>query len=456
MNFYDRFIKVFRTLLPAPFTIAVILTFITFIIALFFGKLEHNKGLELLSYWDKGLWDTGLMKFAMQMMLMLVLGHVLALTKPAHAVINAVVKQANSTEGAAAMVAFMTMLVALFNWGLGLIFGAILARKMAEHAMQSGIRINYPILGAAGYSGLMVWHGGFSGSSLAKVAEPGHLRSLVDNTGIPGITSSVPNFIGYDQTVFSGMNISVSILLLTLVPAVLYLTGKRLRPTEINLQIHFEPAKLDLVQGAERLDHSRILGIGTGSIILFYAFYKMFVVTGFSRFFTPDNINLLLFGMGLIMHRSLYYFVKAVESAIGGAAGILIQFPIYFGIMGMMKGAGLVDAFSEYIASVSTTNTFPVFTFISAAIVNIFVPSGGGQWAIQGPILVQAATELSASLPKNIMAFAYGDQVSNMLQPFWALPLLGITGLKAKEILPYTLLIMLVGITIFLGCLVLF
>ena len=142
--------------------------------------------------------------------------------------------------------------------------------------------------------------------------------------------------------------------------------------------------------------------------------------------------------------------------AITGASGILIQFPLYFGIMGIMNHSGMVDIMSDFFVNISNETTFPIFTFISAGIVNVFVPSGGGQWAVQGPIIVQAATDLGISLPKSIMALAYGDQLTNMLQPFWALPLLGITGLKAKDILPYTLILFLAGGLIFLTGLVLF
>ena len=124
--------------------------------------------------------------------------------------------------------------------------------------------------------------------------------------------------------------------------------------------------------------------------------------------------------------------------------------------MGIMSHSGLIEIMSDFFVSISNENTFPLFTFLSAGIVNIFVPSGGGQWAVQGPIIVEAANQLGVSIPKSIMALAYGDQLTNMLQPFWALPLLGITGLKAKEILPYTLILLLVGAFVFITGLILF
>ena len=446
MSLTNKFVKVYKALLPSPFTIAIVLSFFAFITALIFGtgKEGEFKPYTILTYWENGLWNSGLLVFAMQMMLMLVLGHVLALSQPVNNFIQKVTKHLDSTPKAAAVVTLLTMLVAFFNWGLGLIFGAIMARKVAEEALRQNWKINYPLIGAAGYSGLMVWHGGFSGSSLAKIAEPGHLASLT-----PDI-AGLPDSIDYGQTVFSNMNITASIALLTIVPLAMYWLGKRSASTTYILDSHFTLDQIELVEGAERLDHSRVLGYSIGGIILGYILYKMFWILGFVHFFTPNNINLMLLGLGIMFHQNLFYFLKAVDEAITGAAGILIQFPLYFGIMGIMRDSELITQFSEYVASVASPDSFTFFTFFSAGIVNILVPSGGGQWAIQGPLLIETATEIGAPLSKNILAFAYGDQLTNMLQPFWALPLLGITGLKAKQILPYSLFLFCVALPIFL------
>ncbi|NDB04124.1 MAG: short-chain fatty acid transporter, partial [Flavobacteriaceae bacterium] len=217
------------------------------------------------------------------------------------------------------------------------------------------------------------------------------------------------------------------------------------------------PDHPEILTGAERLDHSRILASFFALVILGAVLVKAFYLNDrLLAIFTPNNINFLLLGLALLLHRSFARFLKAMEEAIGGVSGILLQFPLYFGIMGIMNSSGLVEMMSTFFVSVSNDFSFPIFTFISAGIVNIFVPSGGGQWAVQGPIIVQSAMELGIPLNKCIMALAYGDQVTNMLQPFWALPLLGITGLKAKEIVPYTLLLFLLGSGIFLLSLALF
>jgi short-chain fatty acids transporter len=164
----------------------------------------------------------------------------------------------------------------------------------------------------------------------------------------------------------------------------------------------------------------------------------------------------MLLGLSLLLHRSIQQFLHGIQSAVGDISGILIQFPLYFGILGIMKQSGLIILFSDYLIEFADASSLPIYTFLSAGLVNFFVPSGGGQWAIQGPVLLQAAQELGADIPKTVMAMSYGDQLTNMLQPFWALPLLGITKLKAHEILPYTFLFFLLGGCIFFSVLFVF
>jgi len=463
MSFSDKYSKLFKYLLPTPFTIAIVLTIITFFIALFVTLPStasvSSYSVDLLKFWEEGVWNSGLMVFAFQMMLMLILGHVLALTKPVDNVISLAVKSCNSTAKAAALVTLLTVLVSLFNWGLGLIFGAIFARKVGEHAKKNLIDINYPLIGAAGYSGLMVWHGGLSGSSLAKVAEKNHLKDMMAGIFNEAQVAALPEKISYWETVGSPMNITVMILLIVTLPLVMYWVGKK--STSVNFQLtesHKEINKKEVITGAEKLDHSSIFSILFGSIIFLYIIYKIIVEYQLNvlAFFTPNNINLLLFALAILLHKNFISFLGAIDDAISGASGILIQFPLYFGIMGIMRSSGLVNEISEFFVQISTQTTYPIFTFLSAGLVNIFVPSGGGQWAVQGPIIIQAASDLGLSLPKSIMALAYGDQLTNMLQPFWALPLLGITELKAKEILPYTLFLMVIGAIIFIGSLLIF
>ena len=462
MNLAQTIERVFKKVLPSPFTIAILLTIISFILALTFTQncliSNWEQSLILLGYWEKGLWNSSLLVFAFQMMLMLVLGHTLALSKPIDRLISHITAYCNSTAKAAYLVCLLTILVSFFNWGLGLIFGAIFARKVAENAKAKNLKIHYPIIGASAYSGLMVWHGGISGSAPIKAAEPGHLKSLMSGLYNSDELTKLPDQVGFSETVFSNMNLYISLIILVLLPCFMYLVGKKSKPQNFHLsKMSIAPQKQH-IEGAEKLDESKVLGISFGAIILLYAFYKAVILPeSFNlNFINPNFINFSLLGLAIVMHGKFTKFLNALENAIGGAAGILIQFPLYFGIMGLMKHSGMITQLSEFFVSISTEITFPIFTFMSAGLVNIFVPSGGGQWAIQGPIIIEASQQLGLSLPKNIMALAYGDQLTNMLQPFWALPLLGITGLKAKEILPYTLLLMLLGAVVYISGLLLF
>ncbi|MGB0916257.1 MAG: short-chain fatty acid transporter [Flavobacteriales bacterium] len=462
MSLSSSFEKAFKTLLPAPFTIAVILTLVTMVLALALTNSEAtgiDRGIEILTFWEKGIWNSGLMVFAMQMMLILVLGHTLALTKPADAIISFATRFCTNTASAAGVVTFLTIIVGLFNWGFGLIFGAILARKVGEHAAKNNLNLNYPLIGAAGYSGLMVWHGGISGSAPIKVAEQGHITSLMKDIVSPEQLSLLPDPVLFSETVFGNMNLTVTMLVLIVLPLFMFFLGKRSDKQTKLPSISKSESTIDTqVSGAERLDNSNLFALGFGLLILAYSVYSAihsFPEKGLG-FINPNYINLLLLGLGVTFHGSFKNFLAAIDQAIGGAAGILIQFPLYFGIMGIMNSSGLVNTFSDFFVSISNETTFPIFTLISAGIVNVFVPSGGGQWGVQGPIILQAASELGVSIPKSIMALAYGDQLTNMLQPFWALPLLGITGLKAKEILPYTVALMAVGLLLYITVLLIF
>lgn len=452
----DQLIARLRWLLPTPFTIALLLTAIAFAVA-FFSTLPELTSVErvmrLANAWEEGLWNAPLLVFAMQMMLMLVLGHTLALSAPvARGVDFLAQRAAKSTAHAAAMVCFFTLLMGLFNWGFGLVFGAILARQVAEVASRKSMRLNFPLIGAAGYSGMLIWHGGLSGSSLIKAAEPGHLESLVAGVLADEKLAAVPSTLGFGETAFSAMNGTATLALLLLLPAVLFWVGRR-APGVVNSSLaqgsQGEVASQPL-QGAERLDHSRFLAMGFGALLLLMALVKALGAGNVAlSFITPNWINLVLLGAALLLHGSVSRFLEAIDQAIGGASGILVQFPLYFGVMGLIVGSGLVSQFSLFMMQWSTTETYPLITFFSAAVVNVFVPSGGGQWALQGPLIVSAAMEMNVPLGKSILAMAYGDQLTNMLQPFWALPLLGITRLKAREIAPYTLLMMLVAGLVF-------
>ncbi len=449
---------VFRRYLPSPFTIAVLLTLFTILLA-WIATDAPESGSHLgsvLSHWESGIWNTGLLVFAYQMMLILVLGHVLVLSRPVEKLIQKITGLVSNPANAALLVALPTMLVSFFNWGLGLIFGALLARKVGEYSQEAGIPVNYPLVGACGYLGLMVWHGGISGSAPIKASEEGHITELMQLTGNKELLSALPGSIPTSLTIFSTSNLLTFAAVLVAISGIAYYLGRNTNSTPTSLPaLTMEKVQETEAIGSEKLDRSPWLSAVFGLLILgvFCLQYTSFLL---ALDITPNMLNFFMLGLALLLHGSLANFGRAVEGAIGDTAGILIQFPLYFGIMGIMAGTGMISDISDFFGSVANSTTLPILTFFSAGLVNVFVPSGGGQWAVQGPLVLESALQLGVPLPKALMALAYGDQVTNMLQPFWALPLLAITKLKASEILPYTLIFMLVGSVIYLAGLLLF
>ena len=448
----------FKKFIPSPFAIAVLLTIFTILLALIFTKPNMigfgDYTVDILQYWEQGIWSSAMLEFAYQMMLILVLGHVLVLSRPVSNLIMKITRYCNDTATSAAIVACLTMLVAFFNWGLGLIFGALLARKIAEHAQQNNLKLNYPIVGASGYMGMMVWHGGISGSAPIKINEVGHLSNMMTNNSFE-FMHKLPSSIDFSQTIFSLSNLLIFSVILVVISGMFYVLGKNSQPTEIMLSQYKINQDENISTKTDRLDNSRILATIFGLLIIITFFYQYFDAIKTLNI-TPNLINFFMLGLGILFHGSFKNFTNAVGESIADISGILIQFPLYFGIMGIMSSSGMVTQISDFFVSFSTDTTLPIVTFFSAGLVNIFVPSGGGQWVIQGPIVIESALKLGVPLNKAIMALAYGDQITNMLQPFWALPLLGITKLKAKEILPYTLIAMFVGSIIYIFGILLF
>jgi short-chain fatty acids transporter len=420
------------------------------IVAAFFA-LFVSEPLQVVSAWSDGLWNPKLMRFGFQSMFMLVLGHVLALSKPVRAFLDAVVDVAVKTpKYSAAYVALLAMTLGWLNWGLGLVAGALVAKAVIDRKIA-----NPGLIGAAGYMGLLVWHSGLSGSAPLKVAESGHLASLYP-AGEKWPTP-IPDTISISETVFNSWNFTITILVMLSIVVLFVWLGSTVKKGDVQVKKvdEIEEGKVTQINSiASWLDHGRFLALGFGGVTVATAIW-LAVGEGASMglsFITPDWINLVLLGVALIAHGSISKLVSALDKAIGGAAGILLQFPIYFGIMGIVTGTGLADVLAGALVNSTSISTLPIAIFGSSGLLNVFVPSGGGQWAVQGPLIIEACNSMGLPLKKGIMAMAYGDQWTNMLQPFWALPLLGITGLKAKDILPYTMAALVVaGIVFVLG-----
>lgn len=461
--------NVFQRTAPDPFALAIFLTLLTALLALTVGDLSGFGGadtpawVKLVDAWgaEGGLWN--FLEFGMQMCLILVTGHALASTKPVRAMIDWLARRPRSTAQAAALIGLVAAVTGLINWGLGLIVGALFAREVGRALHRRNIRAHYPLLCAAGFMGLLVWHGGLSGSAPLTMTKPDAAAAVLPEQYVAQLTGEG---IGLSETIFSPMNLFVTGGLLLGIPLLLSMLAPR-QESDIQAIDQFKVPIAESdgdVAGAaaprsvpDRIDTSFIVawllalpllaafiryGYVTGGAASESGFAKVSATfRGFNRL-GLNEINVIMFALGLFLHGSPRAYMNAVTDGARGCAGIIIQFPLYAGIMAMMVAAGLVTTCAHWFTDIGNSTSIPVLSFCSAGIVNLFVPSGGGQWGIQGPVALEAGLEAGIAPGKMIMAVAYGDQLTNMLQPFWALPLLGITGVRARDIVGYTVVIM--------------
>ncbi len=426
-----------RRWMPDPMLFAILLTFVTYAMGLVFTQ---SGPFQMIQHWYAGFWD--LLAFAMQMSLILVTGHALATSPLIRRGIEKLAEIPSSQAGAIFLVGLTAAIASWINWGLGIIIGALIAREVGRSGHARGIPMHYPLLGAAGYAGFLTWHGGLSGSAPLLIATKGHF--LFAQIGI----------IPTSETLFSVMNIIISIALVVLIPVTCMLMAPR---EQIKTITDIDPSlvenrkaaqtTLQEVVIADRIENSRLISWIIGLAGMLYVVWY-FATKGFQLDLNIVNFTFLF--LGILFQGTPANYIAATRDGARACAGIIVQFPFYAGIMGMMKFSGLVAIIAGWFVTISTPATYPIFTFLSAGLVNLFVPSGGGQVAVQGPIMVEAAKTLAVPMNKTLMAVAYGDEWTNMLQPFWALALLGITGLKAREIVGYTMVVLVVSAIIFI------
>ena len=434
-KFTNGCVNVINRWLPDPFLFAIILSIVVFI----FAMLGTGQGpVTMIQAWGNasGFWS--LLAFAMQMALVLVLGSAMASAPVFKRFLARIAAVAKNKRSAIVLTTFVSVICCWLNWGFGLIAGALLAKEMAKRIRD----VDYRLLIASAYSGFVIWHAGLSGSIPLTISG--------------GYTIGEETYqAGMNSTVFHPMNLIMCGLILFLMPFVNY----AMHPDEEHT-ITVDPALLEndvdrvyeIKTPADRIEHSKILWC----IIVVAGFawiiqYFMGVVKAGGSVANALNLNVVNFiflFLGLLMHGNLRRYVDAIGDAAGGSAGVLLQFPFYAGIMGMMvaknaDGVSLAGIISDFFVNISTNTTFPLWTFLSAGIVNFFVPSGGGQWAVQGPIVMPAAAKMGIEPGRAGMAIAWGDQWTNMIQPFWALPALGVAGLSARDIMGFLVIVLL-------------
>ncbi len=447
-KFTNACVRVMNKWLPDAFIFAVILTIIVFIAAM---PAAGANPLQMAMAWGSGVW--GLLAFSMQMALVVVTGTAFATAPIVKRILNAIAKLAKTPAQGVALVVIVSGIANFLNWGFGLIVGALLGRAVARQLNN----VDYRMLIAAGYSGFVIWHAGMSGSIPLALNTAGNLS----DKGMANTGGAVTDLISTSETIFAGWNL-IMIAAVIILTAVLFAVAHP-KPEDTFV---VDPAILQDVEReypkpvtpAEKIENSPILAWIVGICGLVWIIVNFFVKTQINGVMYGkglngldlNSVNFIFLILGLLGHGTPIRYVHATIDAAKGAAGVILQFPFYAGIQAMMvyhagtTGTSLAAVISNFFVSISTTVTFPVWTFLAAGIVNFFVPSGGGQWSVQGPIMMPAGLALGVKPAVTGMAIAWGDQWTNMIQPFWALPALGAAGLGAKDIMGYCVLTLLV------------
>ncbi|AKH97480.1 short-chain fatty acid transporter [Halanaeroarchaeum sulfurireducens] len=436
--------RVIERWMPSPFLFAIILTLVVYVGGI---GIENQGPVRMLEYWNGGFWN--LLTFAMQMVLILATGYVLAYHPRIQSGIRWLARLPSNGAQAVVVVGVSAMVLAWIQWGLGLIIGAILAREVGRQAHERGMAVHYPLLGVAGYMGLgLTWHWGLSGSAPLLMNTPENVfisEGIVDQL----IPTTATIFHPYTLVLLVGAIVYTAVLLYLLSPPASESEGITEFVPEEELTSNADVVKDGDGEGnaqatatpADRLNNSRVLGVILGLFGII-----MTVDSLLSQGLGALNLNVVNFAflfIGLALFTRPNVYQERFTEAVTSTSGVILQFPFYAGIMGMMNQSGLSETLAETLISLSGPTTFPAVAWITAGIANIFVPSGGGEWTVTGPAILEAAQEMGVPYGQAVIAYSVGDAHTNLFQPFWALPLLGITGLRARDMFGYAVTVML-------------
>ena len=441
-------VRLVQRWLPEPFIFAILLTFVAALLAM---PICRQTPLEVVEHWGGGVWN--LLAFAMQMALVLVCGSALAAAPAVKRGIAALARVPKSPAGAIALVTVVSALACWLNWGFGLIVGVVFAKEIARQL--SGV--DYRLLIASAYSGFVVWHAGLSGSIPLTMATPGEALTKATNGAL---TAPVP----VAQTILDPHNLVMVLLVIVAITVANTLMHPKQGAVTVDVSLLSDQSdqsdRLDKSASptpAQRLERSPVLSWLIALMLIVYLVVKL----GFRGGSLDLGAVIMIFlALGLLLHGTPLAYVRAFGKAASGASGIILQFPFYAGIMGIITGVGasgicMGTVIADACIRISNPVTYPLLTFLCAAVLNLFVPSGGGHWAIQAPIMFTAGADLGVDPGLTGTAIAWGDAWTNLIQPFWALPALAIARLSAKDIMGYCLIDLLVsGVIICAGLLV--
>ena len=416
--------------MPDAWVIAVILTLVAFALGLTFTP---SSAYQLVQGWGTGFWV--LLSFGMQMCLVIITGYILATTRLFRRLLDSLAGMPRSPRGAIALMAVVSMALAWVNWGLSIVGSAVLVRFMARRIRG----VDYRLLVATAYLGLgVMWHAGLSASAPLLVATPGHF--LEKDVGLIPIT----------QTLFHPFNLLLVVVVLVVLAAIGPLMHPRsedavaVDPGQLEEDEFEPPARPPAgeITPAQRLEHSPAVNmvVGAGGVVWLIWHFSRQGWTGINL----DVVNFVFLICGVLLHGTPASFLKAAQQGGTFLWGVVIQFPLYAGIFGIIKHSGLAEVMAGWFTAVASQRTYPLLVLWYSGILNYIVPSGGSKWAIEAPYILAAAKNLGVSGNVTVIAYAWGDMVTDVIQPFWAIPLLGVAKLGFRDIMGYCMVYFLV------------
>jgi len=434
---------------PDAFVFALLGTFIVVIAGV---TVTPSSLSQVVDAWGRGFWE--LIPFTLQMALVIITGHVLATSQPMGRVIRTVAAWPRTPKGAVALVTFFALASSWLNWGFSLVFSAVLAREVARRVEG----VDYRALAAASFLGIgSIWAQGLSGSAALQMATAGALQPEIRN--IVAANGIVPGgIIPFRNTIFLWQSLVSVLVEIVVVTTVMWLAtpppgrGKTARDLGIDLGTgEIEPPKVVAhpAPGAW-LEHSPLL---SWLVVVLGAGY---LVRYFSQAPEPLNainlnvVNLAFLLAGFLLHRTPARLMHAVQAATPAVWGVILQFPFYAGIAGIITATHLNDRLADVFVRVSNATTFPALVAIYSAVLGVFVPSGGSKWVIEAPYVMAAAHELKVHLGWVVASYDLGEALANLVQPFWMLPILGLFKLAARDVMGYTLVVFLVLVPVVL------
>lgn len=426
-GFIEHLVYVSQQVLPDPFVLAIGLTIVVALCAAAFAP--NGSAQTIFASWFQGVF--GIFTFALQMIMILVTGYAIADAPVVRTRLAALAASISSPTRAALVVFPVVGAATWLNWGLGLVVGAFLAREVAKRAP-----VDFAWLVAGTYA---AW-GSFANSGLSGSVA---LSQASHNNPLNLVEKATGNILPLSETVFAPFVYvpSVVILLATLVFFIWIhpKPGHEVRSREaygeaddLSLAQERESGTLSFAQRVERSVWGSwllvIMGLG-------------YLATTWSKHHFEIDINttiLIFLLVGLVLQRRPIAYANAVVRAAGQTGGMMLQYPIYGGMMGIMSGTGLAGVIANGFVAIATPATLALWSYVSSLVITLLIPSAGGHWAVQGPFVLPAAVEMHASLARTAMAVAVGENSANMLQPFWAVPLVALAGVRIQSVMGYT------------------